>query len=640
MILLSCKNISLSFGTVKILEDITFNIQDSEKVGIVGVNGAGKTTLLKIIAGILKPDAGEVFTSKRHKLAYLEQNTGLDSSRSLWDELMRVYSELIEMEKRLKQLESRISTEKDGAVLSSLMKEYSVLADKFSYSGGYEYNSKVRGVLKGLGFRDEEFELKVQALSGGQKTRLALARLLLEEPDILLLDEPTNHLDIQALEWLEEFLKNYGKSIVLVSHDRYFLDAVTHKTIELENCRCKVYDGNYSAYVSQKAVERDIQQKHYEMQQREIARLEAFIEQQKRWNRERNIIAAESRQKAIDRMDKIEKPKALPGKIRIKFKSGIISGNDVLFVENLTKEYPGKTLFSRINFNLYKKERVFLLGPNGCGKSTLVKILSGRLEQTSGSFEYGHNIHIGYYDQEQENLNELNTVIEEVWSSNPKITQTQLRNMLASFLFKGEDVFKPISGLSGGEKSRVALLKLILSEANFILLDEPTNHLDINSREALEDALLNFDGTILAVSHDRYFIKKLATRIIEFDGTSLVDYKGNYLFYMDHRKLPNNSAQGGLSESAPTRSKLEYIENKESKARQRKLEKQLEDAEREIDKIDGRLKEIEALMCLEEIYTDHIRLTALHDEQVGLKDRLEELYSLWEALSNEKEGLF
>lgn len=636
MIILNCSSIALSFGTVKILEDISFNIQDSEKVGIVGVNGAGKTTLLKIISGILQPDSGEVFVAKGHRLAYLEQNTGLDGDKSLWEELVCVYAPLIEMDKRLKYLEGAISTEKDPASLSSLMKEYALLTDRFSYNGGYEYNSKVKGVLKGLGFGEEQFGFKISTLSGGQKTRLALARLLLEEPDILLLDEPTNHLDIAAVEWLEDFLKNYKKCMVLVSHDRYFLDSVTNKTIELENLGCKTYMGNYSSFVEQKASQREIQQKHYDLQQKEIARMEAFIEQQRRWNREKNIIAAESRQKAIDRMEKLEKPKALPDKVKIRFKSGSTSGNDVLFVENLTKEYPDKPLFKDIDFNVYKNERVFLLGPNGCGKSTLLKILAGRLDKTSGSFEYGHNVNIGYYDQEQENLNEQNTVIEEVWDSNPKITQTQLRTTLASFLFKGEDVFKPVSTLSGGEKSRVSLVKLILSESNFILLDEPTNHLDINSREVLENALMEFDGTLFVVSHDRYFINKLATRIIEFNGNSLVDYKGDYAFYVEHRKKATDSPDG-LNEAIVTRSKQERLDSKESKARYRKLEKQLKDAEQEIGKTEARLQEIGTEMGLEETASDHIKLQALHDEQVNLRQRLEELYEAWENISLELE---
>lgn len=639
MIILNCTDISLSFGTTVILDNVSFNVQDGEKIGLVGVNGAGKSTLFKIICGTLQPDSGSVYMSKSYKTGILEQNSGLDSSNTIWDELLATYSWLVEMENRIRSLEKSISLEKNEEVLSSMMKEYSNLSDRFAKSGGFEYNSRVRGVLKGLGFNEEQFFLKIHTLSGGQKTRLALAKLLLEEPDILLLDEPTNHLDISALEWLENFLKDYKKSVLLISHDRYFLDAVTGKTIELENCQCRTFAGNYTSYVKQKAEDRIIQQKHYELQQKEIARMEAFIGQQRRWNREKNIVAAESRQKAIDRMEKIEKPKNLPDKINIKFRSGIISGNDVLFVENLAKEYPGKPLFKNLSFNLKRSERTFILGPNGCGKSTLLKILTGRVEKSLGNVEYGHNTVVGYYDQELEGLDEKNNIIEEVWNSNEKLTQTQVRTALASFLFTGDDVFKPVSILSGGEKSRVALVKLMLSGANFLLLDEPTNHLDINSREVLEEALQKFDGTILAVSHDRYFIDKLSTRILEFAADSLLDYRGNYSGYLEYRNRYVRNNLNKTNEGRQSVSKLEHLENKEQKSRQRKLEKQLTETEQEINSIEARLKAIDSEMAVDEIQSDHIRLTELVNEQAQLNQRLEELYTFWETLSHEKEQM-
>lgn len=633
MIILACGNISLSFGTDIILDNISFNIQQGEKVALVGVNGAGKSTLFKIITGCLQPDSGDIFMSKGLQLGYLDQNSGLDSDNSIWDELLTTCSGLIKMEERLKLLEKRISSEKDNEALESLMREYDNLTEKFRREGGYEYNSRVRGILRGLGFDDSQFQLKIQALSGGQKTRLALAKMLLEEPDMLMLDEPTNHLDIGALEWLEDFLKSYRKSIFIISHDRYFLDAVTNRTIELENCRCSSFQGGYSEYAKRKAADRVIQQKHYEQQQKEISRMEAFIEQQKRWNREKNIIAAESRQKAIDRIERLDAPKKLPDKIRIKFRSSIISGNDVLFIEALSKAFPGKQLFEDINFNLKRNEKVFLLGPNGCGKSTLLKILAGKLTQGSGTFEYGHKIVIGYYDQELEGLNDSRTILEEVWDDNEKLTHTQIRNALAQFLFTGEEVFKQIHILSGGEKSRVALVKLMLSGANFLLLDEPTNHLDINSREALEEALLSFDGTILAVSHDRYFIKKLATRVIEMSGRKLTDYKGDYTFYLEHRRiLPNENGENANVLSA---SKQERLESKEEKARRRKLEKQLEETEKEIERLESRLSEIDAEMSAESVQSDHVFLIAIADEQENLKIRLDELYSLWTGLTDQ-----
>ncbi len=635
MIILNCDSVSVSFGINTILRDITFNISDSDKVGIVGVNGAGKSTLLKAISGALQPDTGNIYISKAVKTGYLEQNSGLDSSSSIQDELKSIYKNLIDTEARLKFLENEISSEKDTERIPSLMKEYSLLSDTFSRNGGYEYPSKIRGVLKGLGFSDEEFDLKVHVLSGGQKTRLALAKLLLEEPDLLMLDEPTNHLDINATEWLEGFLKSYKKSVMLVSHDRYFLDSVTNKTLELENSKLNLFNVSYTEYTKQKSIDRDILQKHYEIQQREIARMETFIKQQKQWNRERNIIAAESRQKAIDRMEKIEKPKDLPDKIKIKLRSGIISGSDVIFVESLSKEYPGRCLFKDIGFNLKRGDKVFLLGPNGCGKSTLLKILVGKIRSDSGTVEYGHKVNIGYYDQEQENLNENKSILEEVLDSNPSLTLAQARNTLASFLFKGEEVLKPISVLSGGEKSRVSMVKLILSDANFLILDEPTNHLDVNSREVLEEALSSFEGTILAVSHDRYFINKLATRILELNGSSLLNCDGNYSFYLDYRSNIKTATQAYQNTKSVSPAKLEHQTSKSEKSRIRKLEKQLHETENMITKSEERLKIIESEMSREDILSDHIKLNLLYEEQINLKNKIDRLYREWEALAGE-----
>ncbi len=636
MIILNCNGISLSFGTNVILENISFNLQNSEKAGIIGINGAGKSTLFRILSGILPPDSGEIFMAKGRKLGYLEQNTGLDSSNTILDELMSIYSHFVEMEARTKSLEAKISVEKDETLLSSYMKEYSNVTEKFASTGGYEYNSRVRGVLKGLGFNEDQFALKIQTLSGGQKTRLALAKLLLEEPDILLLDEPTNHLDIDALEWLEDFLKSYKNCALIISHDRYFLDSVTTKTIELEGRNSKTYNGNYSLYVKQKAADREIQQKHFEVQQKEISRMEAFIDQQRQWNREKNIVAAESRMKAIDRMEKVDKPKVLPDKVKMKFKTGIISGNDVLFIEELCKEYPGKQLFKNVSFKLRKNENVFLLGPNGCGKSTLLKIITGKLQQNSGDYSYGHNVKVGYYDQEHEDIDDSNTIIEEVWDSNEKLTHTEIRNALASFLFKGDDVFKSVSVLSGGEKSRVALVKLMLSPSNLLILDEPTNHLDINSREVLEDALQRFEGTILAVSHDRYFIKKLSTRILELGSNAIFDYQHDYTYYLEHRDKIRKDAQAETQETKVSASKLERMSSKEEKARQRKIEKQLSETEKEIGQSETRLSEIARNMEKEEVFTDHLKLTDLHNEQDMLNKKLEELYELWETLEEQK----
>lgn len=634
MIILAGSNITLAYGTEKILDDVSFNLQQGEKTALVGVNGAGKSTLFKIINGSIQPDAGEIYLAKGLKIGFLDQNSGLDTSNSIWDELLSTYTHLLKMEERLKSLERSISMEAGGQQLESLMKDYDNLRERFSREGGYEYNSRVRGVLRGLGFNETQFNLGINTLSGGQKTRLALAKLLLEGPDILMLDEPTNHLDIEALEWLEDFLKDYRKNVFIISHDRYFLDAVTTKTLELENCQCRTYAGNYTEYAKQKATDREIQQKHFEQQQKEITRMEAFIEQQRRWNREKNIVAAESRQKAIDRIEKLEAPKKLPDKIRIKFQSTLTSGNDVLSVEALSKEFPGKPLFKDITFEMKRSENAFLLGPNGCGKSTLLKILTGRLTQSSGYFEFGHKIILGYYDQELGDLDDTKTVLEEVWDANEQFSHTQIRNALAQFLFSGEDVYKPVKILSGGEKSRVALVKLMLSGANFLILDEPTNHLDIHSREALEEALSTFEGTILAVSHDRYFISKLATRILEMSESAITDYKGEYAYYLERRKYRFNDDKS-TAEAVMSASKLERLGNKEEKARQRKLERLLEQTEKDISLTETRLKEIENCLSSEEIQSNHVALTDLLEEQTALKHKLDGLYDAWASYSEE-----
>lgn len=638
MIILSCSDLSLSFGVKKVLEQISFTIQEKDKVGLIGVNGAGKSTLFKLLTGELAADSGDVFISKSLRIGYLHQNTGLDSTKTLWEEALHTFAPLIEMENKLRVLESRISEAAGSESLDSMMKEYDTLSASFSGQGGYEYLSRTRGILKGLGFAEEQHHLPVAALSGGQKTRLAMARLLLQEPDILLLDEPTNHLDISAIEWLEDFLKNYRKCVLVISHDRYFLDEVTTHTLELENCRCCSYEGNYSYYVKKKAEDRTIQQKHYEVQQKEIARLEAFIEQQRRWNREKNIIAAESRQKAIDRMDKIDRPEDLPDKIRIRFRIGMQSGNDVLAVKGLSKEYPGKPLFRQLHFALKRQERTFILGPNGCGKSTLLKILADKLEPSEGTFSFGYKVKLGYYDQEHSDLHEDHTVIDEVWSADEDITQTELRTTLAAFLFRGEDVFSPISILSGGEKSRVALAKLMLSHANVLLLDEPTNHLDINSREVLEEALQEYEGTMLVVSHDRYFIKKLSTRIIELHGDTVTDLEGSYEYYLERRKALSQQ-ETGMGDRKVSAAKAERQASKEERARQRKLEKQLLEAEQAIEKAEARLAEIEGEMLSDAVAVDHVRLASLHQEQQELSETLEKLYGEWEELSLQKEEM-
>ena len=638
MIVLGCNNISIAFGTRQIIENVTFSVQDTDKIGVVGVNGAGKSTMFKIITSNLTQDRGEVYLAKGCKIGYLAQNSELESSNSILEEVLSAFSHLIKMEERIKELEKLISAEKNEERLSSYMKEYSNLSDNFSLNGGYEYNSRSRGILKGLGFSEEEFGLKISNLSGGQKTRLAMAKLLTEEPDLLLLDEPTNHLDINAVEWLEDFLINYRKGVMIISHDRFFLDRITNKTLEIENCECKFYNGNYTNYIKQKELDREIQQKHYELQQKEIARMEAFIEQQRRWNREKNIVAAESRQKAIDRMDKIDKPQNLPDKIKLNFKVSLQSGNDVLSVDKLSKEYPGRPLFNNLSFKVKKSERVFILGPNGCGKSTLLKILTGKINDYSGSFQFGHNTKKVFYDQEHSDISLNNTVFDELLEASDSLSQTDIRNALAMFLFKGDDVFKEINKLSGGEKGRISLLKIMLTGANILILDEPTNHLDINSREILESSLSDYEGTLIIVSHDRYFIDKLATRIIELDKDSYIDYLGNYSGFKQYKsRIAIESKSTSEAEVAST-AKLSHIATKEEKARRRKLEKQYSDTEKEIALIESTLENVKSEMQSQEVLSDHVRLTELHNKQLEMENKLESLYELWESLANEMEA--
>ncbi len=635
MIIISCNNISLSFGDKRIIENALFSVDETDKIGLVGVNGAGKSTLFKIIGGVMPPDSGDIFIAKDKKIGYLEQHSGLDSSKSIWDEMLSAFSDLIELEQRINAIQQKMSMEEDKQTLAALMAQYDMFMHAFNRAGGYAYNSRIKGILRGLGFEDHQFRLPIATLSGGQKTKIALAKLLVEEPDILLLDEPTNHLDIKALEWLEEFLKGYDKCVFVISHDRYFLDAVTTKTIEIENCDCTLYNGNYSTYMEKKRTNREIQQRHYENQQKDIARMEATITKFKQWNREKSIKRAESKQKALDKIERLEAPKSSPAKVSIAFKTDTTSGKDVLSVKNMTKRYPGKCLFEDISFNIQRGEKIFLLGPNGCGKSTLLKILTDKLDKNCGHFEYGHKVQMGYYDQEQEDLNICNNVIDEVWNAHEKLTQTEVRNALAAYLFKGDDVFKPISVLSGGEKSRVALLKLLLSGANLLILDEPTNHLDINAREALEQSLQDYDGTVFAVSHDRYFINKLSTRVLEINNGSLIDYPGSYSAYVQHKKQGKKKDDIAQSQNKGPSSKLAYEKEKQAKAAQRKMERQFKETEQEIMEIETRLEEIEREMTSEHIGSDHQKLSDLYDEQSTLQKRLEKLYDLWEELSSD-----
>ena len=624
MIIIGCNKISLSYGINDILTDVSFSLNEGEKLGVVGVNGAGKSTLFRILMGQVEPTSGDVFVSRDKTVGYLEQNSDYDSDATVLAEMLKAFPKLAAMEEQLEKLRLASETDEEAAI------RFANLHEKFVAEGGLTYQSRCQGVLTSLGFGEQYWNTPINHLSGGQKTRVALARIILSEPDIILLDEPTNHLDIESIEWLEKYLAGCHKTILLISHDRYFLCKVTNRTLEIEGSKAKLYRGNYDYYITEKKREREVQEHQYKEQQKEIARIEAYIEQQKRWNRERNIIAAESRQKQLDKMERISAPSRLPDPIRMQFSEAEESGYDVLSVRKLSKSYPGRTLFTNLSFELKKKDHLFIIGKNGTGKSTLMKILCGQIPQDSGVFDYGYNVTRGYYDQENQNLNEANTVIDELWDHYSHLTQTEIRNALALFLFKGDDIFKEISVLSGGEKARITFAKLMLSKFNLLYMDEPTNHLDIMSREVLEDALAGFDGTIVAVSHDRYFIRKLASRVLAFgkDG-GVLDYQGTYEDYLRYIERLSAEASNAASTEPVSRSKQDYLLSKQQNAERRKAERQIAKAKEEVTAIEERLDAIPAEM--DEAATDHKKLTALYEEQETLEARLMELLELLDS---------
>lgn len=639
MIVLSLSDVVMSFGTDVILNKITFGLNGGDRVGVVGVNGAGKSLLFKIICGKMRQDSGTVSISKDLKVAYLEQNASFESKKPIFDEMLPAFSSLLSTEERLHELQEAMLHEKSDEEHMRYAAEYTSLEERFRKDGGYEFRGRIRSMLTALGFDEERQKDSIETLSGGQKTRLALARTLLAEPDILMLDEPTNHLDISSVEWLENYLAGYKKTLLVISHDRYFLDKVTNKTLEIENTRGKLYNTSYSGFVKQKEKDREIDERHYKNQQREIERMEAFIENQRRWNRERNIIAAESRMKAIERMDKLDKPSALPDSVSMHFSSGSnkLLSDTVLEASELSKSFGEKHLFSNVSFVLHSGERMFLFGENGVGKSTLLKILCGKLTQDSGSYEYISKIRIGYYDQEHQGLNPDNTVLEELWNTYPDKKQSEIRGALARFLFKAEDVFKTVSVLSGGEKARLTFAKMMLDELNLLILDEPTNHLDAATREVLEDALLRYDGTVLAVSHDRYFIRKLATRIFELRTDGSFDYKGNYEDFCAYKSAHLAEKVADVVAHEEKGGKSDYLRGKQEKSRRRKAEKQLADAESGIAACEARLKEIDNEMTL--AGSDYVRTAELYAEQDKLHAEVERLYALWDQASEELEQL-
>lgn len=637
--ILSCNNISKSFGTDVIIKSCSFNIEDHEKAAIVGINGAGKSTLLKIITGIEPADTGLVTLAKDKTLGYLAQQQNLGSDNTIYDELLSVKQYILDMEKELRSIEKRMNTA-DGDELENLMKKYSDLNHRFEMENGYAYKSEITGVLKGLGFSEEDFTLNVNTLSGGQKTRVALGRLLLAKPDIILLDEPTNHLDMESIRWLENYLLNYNGAVLIVAHDRYFLDKIVSKIIELDNGMATVFSGNYTDYAAKKAILRNMKLKEYLNQQREIKHQEDVITKLKQFNREKSIKRAESREKMLDKIEIVDKPQELNDKMNIKLEPNVVSGNDVLTISGLSKSFDDITLFDNIDIEIKRGERVALIGNNGTGKTTILKLINGIIEPDSGSIYLGAKVNIGYYDQEHHVLDPDKTIFDEIRDAYPDLNNTQIRNTLAAFLFTNEDVFKYIRDLSGGEKGRVSLAKLMLSNANFLILDEPTNHLDIVSKEILENALNNYTGTVLFVSHDRYFINAAATRIIELSNKTVVNYIGNYDYYLEKRDIlsakPVNTVSSADIEHAKKAadSKASWQEEKVKQAQLKKIKNELKRTEERIANIEERIDKLDNMYADPAISSDTAKLMEIHTEKEELSKELDKLYDRWGELTD------
>lgn len=631
--ILSCQNLSKAFGTDVIVSGASFHIEEHEKAAIVGINGAGKTTLLRMIVGQLEPDSGTVALSRGKSLGYLEQHQDVNSESSIYAELLGVKQDLLLMEQRMRALEQQMK-HTDGDALSELMEQYNRISTEFEHRNGYAVRSEVVGVLKGLGFAESEFDKKICTLSGGQKTRVALGRLLLAAPDILLLDEPTNHLDLNSIAWLENYLLNYDGAVLIVAHDRYFLNRVVSKIIELDNGSVMTFQGNYSAYAEKKAQLREIQWKAYLNQQQEIKHQEAVIAKLKSFNREKSIRRAESREKMLDKIEVLDKPTEVRADMHLHFSPQIMSGNDVLTVEELSKSYPGNPLFTDLSFTIKRGERVAIIGDNGTGKTTILKIINGLERADHGSFRLGSKVHIGYYDQEHQLLHMEKTLMDEISDVYPQMTGTEIRNVLASFLFTGDDVYKRVQELSGGERGRLALARLMLSKSNFLILDEPTNHLDITSKEILEKALSNYTGTVLYVSHDRYFINQTATRILELRDHTFTGYLGNYDYYLEKSAQQQRGGQTAAQEiPAASASREDWARQKEEQARLRKRQNELRKTEDRIAALEERSGEIDALMTQEEVFTDVAKCIELTKEKGEITEELEKLYELWEELS-------
>ncbi len=641
--ILSCQNISKSFGTDEILNNINFHIEENEKAAVVGINGAGKSTLLKIIMNQEPPDTGAVVLAKDKTIGYLAQYQDISGHKTIYEEVLDSKKDIMEMEEKLRAMEADMN-HFEGDALEKLLDSYHRINHEFEQIGGYAYRSEVSGILKGLGFSEEDFSHRMSELSGGQKTRVSLGKLLVTKPDVLLLDEPTNHLDIESIRWLESFLMNYKGAVLIVSHDRYFLDRVVTKVVEIFQHKGYVYQGNYTDFAKKKAAVRAALMRQYYNQQREIKHQEEVIAKLKSFNREKSIKRAESREKMLDKIERIEKPVDDNTDIRIVLEPNVVSGNDVLTVEGLSKAFPQQKLFSDINFEIKRGERVALIGNNGTGKTTILKMINELVAPDAGTIILGSNVQIGYYDQEHQQLHMEKTIFDEIADDYPSLNNTKVRNVLAAFLFTDDDVYKRIEDLSGGERGRVALAKLMLSDANFLILDEPTNHLDITSKEILEDALKSYTGTVLFVSHDRYFINQTATRILELTGETVVNYIGNYDYYLEkHDQMValyvKNREDAVQSQSAGVENtsaqKVDWQTQKAEQARIRKLENARNKAEERIAELEESISAIDEECAKPEVATNSARLGELVSQQNAYRQELAEQYDIWEGLSLE-----
>lgn len=637
MIVLSCKDICKSYGIRDVLKKVTFSINEGDKVGIIGANGEGKSTLFKIICREISQDSGEIFIDKNKTLGYLSQNLNLDTDKNIYEETLSVFDELINIENKLSTLEIKMNEPYDESKADyheKLIKDYTTLQDIYSHKGGYIYKGEISRVLKGLGFTEADFYKDISTLSGGQKTRVALCKLLLRKPDILLLDEPTNHLDLEAIAWLEEYMKTYKGTVLVISHDRFFLDSVTNNTFEVINGEVECYNVPYTKFIELRKKNYEAKLKAYNLQQAEIKRQEAIIEKFRSFNREKSIRAAESREKALDKMERIDAPTHEKEGSKIKFEASVKSGYDVLHIEKMSKAYGDKVLFKNLDMDLKRGEKIALIGENGRGKTTLFKIIMDVVKADTGVKVLGTNVNVGYYDQEQSDLDLNKTILDEVWDAFPNMTTTKLRNALASFLFTGDDVFKVINTLSGGEKCRINLLKLMLSKSNLLLMDEPTNHLDIISREALEDAILEYDGTLMIISHDRYFLNKVIGRILELNEDGVTEYLGNYNYYQEKKLNPSRFED--YEEIANGKTKTQIKEDKKKKREAEKeakaMQLKLKNIEKTISEKEEELVKLQEDLCLEEIYSNPTESQRVNNEIKNLEEEIANLYEEWENM--------